>query len=53
MGAPRQPRNRQAELFARSKRPVIAIAENHRLVLVAMQAGWWCRLGSGSVLLMG
>jgi len=28
-------RNRQRELFPRSKRPTIAIEENHRLVLMA------------------
>lgn len=36
----RRPRSRQAELFPRSKRPVIEIAPNHRLVLIAEEIDW-------------
>ena len=32
--------SRQAELFPRSKRPTIAIEENHRLVLLTEETDW-------------
>jgi len=40
MGAPRRQRSRQPELFARSKRPIIAIDENHRLVRMTEEVDW-------------
>lgn len=36
----RRPRSRQPELFARSKRPVIVIEENHRLVQMTDEIDW-------------
>ena len=36
----RRPRNRQPELFPRSKRPVIEIAPNHRLVQITDEIDW-------------
>jgi len=36
----RRPRSRQPELFARSKRPVIVIEENHRLVKMTDEIDW-------------
>ena len=36
----RRPRNRQPELFPRSKRPVIEIAPNHRLVQITEEIDW-------------
>jgi len=38
--AARRQRSRQAELFSRSKRPVIAIDENHRLVRLTEEIDW-------------
>src|SRR3990172_9560816 len=40
MAAQRRQRSRQAELFPRSKRPVIAIQENHRLVQMTDEIDW-------------
>jgi IS5 family transposase len=40
MGTPRRRRSRQGELFARSTRPVIALDENHRLVLMTHEIDW-------------
>lgn len=40
MEARRRQRSRQAELFPRSKRPVIAIEENHRLVQMTEEVDW-------------
>jgi hypothetical protein len=37
---PRRPRSRQPELFPRSKRPVIEIDPNHRLVRVTEELDW-------------
>lgn len=36
----RRPRSRQPELFARSKRPVIVLDENHRLVQMTDEIDW-------------
>jgi Transposase domain (DUF772) len=36
----RRPRARQPELFPRSKRPIIAIAPNHRLVQISEEIDW-------------
>lgn len=36
----RRPRNRQPELFPRSKRPVIEIAPDHRLVQITEEIDW-------------
>ncbi len=36
----RRPRSRQPELFPRSKRPVIEIAPNHRLVQITEEIDW-------------
>jgi len=38
--ASRRPRSRQPELFPRSKRPVIEIAANHRLVQITEEIDW-------------
>lgn len=38
--ASRQPRSRQSELFARSKRSVIEIAPTHRLVMITEETDW-------------
>ena len=40
MVATRRHRSRQAELFSRSRRPVIEIAPNHRLVMVTEEVDW-------------
>src|SRR5215470_15004576 len=40
MARPRRQRSRQPELFARSKRPVIALDENHRLVRTTDEIDW-------------
>ena len=40
MAATRRHRSRQAELFSRSRRPVIEIAPNHRLVMVTEEVDW-------------
>jgi len=40
MAPPRRQRSRQAELFPRSKRPVIAIEDNHRLVQMTNEIDW-------------
>jgi IS5 family transposase len=40
MATPRRQRSRQGELFARSSRPVIALDENHRLVLMTHEIDW-------------
>ena len=40
MAASRRHRSRQAELFPRSRRPVIEIAANHRLVVVTEEIDW-------------
>ncbi len=40
MAAPRRQRSRQPELFPRSKRSVIPIAENHRLVRMTDEIDW-------------
>src|SRR5215470_5270386 len=40
MSASRRQRSRQGELFARSTRPVIALDENHRLVLMTHEIDW-------------
>jgi len=40
MATPRRQRSRQGELFARSTRPVIALDENHRLVLMTHELDW-------------
>jgi hypothetical protein len=40
MAAPRRQRSRQAELFPRSMRAVIAIAKNHRLVQMTDEIDW-------------
>jgi len=40
MSTSRRPRSRQAELFPRSKRSVIEIAENHRLVQITEAIDW-------------
>ena len=40
MGTRRKPGNRQPELFARSTKPVIEIAENHRLVQITEEIDW-------------
>jgi transposase-like protein DUF772 len=40
MGASRRQRSRQPELFPRSRRPVIAIDENHRLVRMTEEIDW-------------
>ena len=39
-GTQRRQRNRQGELFRRSTRPVIALDENHRLVLMTHEIDW-------------
>jgi len=36
----RRPRGRQPELFPRSKRPIIEIAPNHRLVQITEEIDW-------------
>jgi len=40
MAARRRQRSRQADLFPRSRRPVIAIEENHRLVQMTDEIDW-------------
>jgi len=40
MATPRRQRSRQGELFARSARPMIALDENHRLVLMTREIDW-------------
>lgn len=40
MAARRRPASRQGDLFPRSKRPVILIEENHRLVLMTDEIDW-------------
>ena len=40
MGTPRRQRSRQGELFARSTRSMIALDENHRLVLMTHEIDW-------------
>ncbi len=40
MATPRRQRSRQGELFARSTRSVIALDENHRLVLMTHEIDW-------------
>jgi hypothetical protein len=40
MDTRRRPRTRQGDLFPRSKRPVIPIAENHRLVRMTDEIDW-------------
>ena len=40
MATPRRQRSRQAELFARSTRSIIALDENHRLVLMTHEIDW-------------
>lgn len=40
MATPRRQRSRQAELFARSTRSMIALDENHRLVLMTHEIDW-------------
>src|SRR5438552_18918936 len=40
MATPRRQRSRQGELFARSTRPMIALDENHRLVLMTQEIDW-------------
>src|SRR5215813_6813218 len=40
MPTPRRHRSRQGELFARSTQPVIALDENHRLVLMTHELDW-------------
>ena len=40
MATPRRQRSRQGELFARSTRPMIALDENHRLVLMTREIDW-------------
>jgi len=38
--ASRRPRSRQPELFPRSKRPIIEITPNHRLVQITEEIDW-------------
>ncbi len=40
MGAARRGGSRQPELFERSKRPTVPIAENHRLVILTDETDW-------------
>jgi transposase, IS5 family len=40
MATPRRQRSRQAELFRRSTRPLIALDENHRLVVMTDEIDW-------------
>jgi transposase, IS5 family len=40
MGTPRRQRSRQGELFARSTTAMIALDENHRLVLMTHEVDW-------------
>ena len=40
MGTPRRQRSRQGELFARSTRPMIALDEKHRLVVMTHEIDW-------------
>jgi hypothetical protein len=40
MATQRRQRSRQAELFRRSVRPIIALDENHRLVVMTEEIDW-------------